>query len=255
MTDFGGSRVLLLGATGTLGSAIAPILSERHVVVTTASLSDGSGVAIDSSFDALASPNLEGWLGAAKVSAVVNCIAALARPNREVDTVTSVGINAWFPHRLAAAAAQTGLRVVQISTDGVFSGRRGGYSESDVPDPIDRYGREKLVGELDGPGCLTLRTTFFGSTSTGRGLVEWLLARSAAGDARIDGYARYVFSGLSTRALGEAILDTLALPSTVHGVFHVGGPAVSKHELLTQLVGALELDLLVDPLDDPQVDR
>ena len=249
MTVAAGSRVLLLGATGTLGRAIAPVLGARYVVVTPTA----------APLDALAPGGLTPWLAEVKVDAVVNCVAALDRKGRPVDAATSVGVNAWFPHRLAAAAATIGVRVVHISTDGVFSGRRGNYAESDIADPIDRYGREKLAGELDGPGCLTLRTTFFGASATGRGVVEWLLTRHAAATAaepaRVGGFARYSFSGLSTRALGEAIVDALALPATVHGVLHVGGPAVSKCALLEQLVAALRLHVVVDPLAEPEMDR
>ena len=107
--------------------------------------------------------------------------AGMIKQRPDADAVASIEVNALFPHRLAAQAADVGARVLHISTDCVFSGRRGGYSEDDLPDPVDLYGRTKLVGELDQEGSVTLRTSLIGLELHGRhGLVEWALSRARA---------------------------------------------------------------------------
>jgi dTDP-4-dehydrorhamnose reductase len=85
-----------------------------------------------------------------------------------------IQVNSLFPHQLADLCIERGIRVVQISTDCVFSGFRGNYNELDVPDPVDLYGRTKLLGELHRPGCLTLRTSIIGwQLNTFSSLLSW----------------------------------------------------------------------------------
>ena len=93
---------------------------------------------------------------------VVNCVGVIKQRPDVQDAVPTVTLNALFPHLLADACAQVGGRLVHVSTDCVFSGRRGGYVEDDLPDPPDLYGRSKLLGEATGVAALTLRTSIVG---------------------------------------------------------------------------------------------
>jgi dTDP-4-dehydrorhamnose reductase len=257
MSTESGPRVLLLGASGMLGRAIAPILARDFEVVTPPAHSPVA-LPFPSFIRVLRTPlnaatptTLEALLTEARPAAVVNCIArhTAERPEEHKEMEA---LNTHFPHALARHAPSFGMRVVHIGTDGVFSGRRGFYSETDPPDSVDPYGRTKLAGEIAGDGCLTLRTTFLGPSDSGRGLVEWLL-RHRGGS--VQGFARYVFSGLSMGLLGDAIRRAIALPRHVHGVWHAGGPATSKFAILQRLSFALDLDLSVEALDEPQCDR
>ena len=113
-------------------------------------------------------------LDLAKPDAVINGIGIVKQRDEAKQAVPSIQINALFPHQLADLCVERGLRVIQISTDCVFSGLRGNYSESDVPDPLDLYGRTKLLGELNRPGMLTLRTSIIGwQLNNFSGLLNW----------------------------------------------------------------------------------
>ena len=141
--------------------------------------------------------------------------------------------------------------LVHISTDGVFSGARGGYTEADSPDPNDDYGRTKLAGEPTAPH-LTIRTSFFGRSPRGGGLVEWLLTKRGA---TIEGYVDYCFTGVAASVLADLVATAIAAPSPLEGVFHVGGEPMSKFELLKAIGEHLDLDVTVVPVRRGPIDR
>ena len=115
----------------------------------------------------------------------INCIGVVKQSPVAADAVSLVTANALFPHQLAAACSARGVRLIHVSTDCVFSGRRGGYAEEDLPDPSDLYGRSKLAGEASGPGIVTIRASMIGhELRTRNGLLEWLLAQPAGGSVR-----------------------------------------------------------------------
>src|SRR5262249_1447982 len=141
-------------------------------------------------------------MAAARPDAVVNCIGVVKQRGDGKDPVVSLTVNSLFPHRLAALCAAASARLVHLSTDCVFSGAPGGYRRTDAADATELYGRTKLLGEVDAPGCVTLRTSMIGrELTTSQGLVEWLLAQR--GEA--PGFTRAVFSGLTTLELSRVI--------------------------------------------------
>jgi dTDP-4-dehydrorhamnose reductase len=182
---------------------------------------------------------------------VVNCIGVVKQLAIEPPEI--VRLNALFPHELAAACAPRGIRLIHLSTDCVFSGRHGGYIETDTPDPIDLYGRSKLAGEPAGPHVLTLRTSMIGWELGGRrqGLLEWF-AGERGGTVR--GYTRAVFSGPTTPVLSRAILAAIDHPELT-GTWHVAAEPIAKHELLLALRGALELEVDIVPDEALAIDR
>ena len=162
-------------------------------------------------------------------------------------------VNAQFPPLLARLCGDRGCRLIHISTDCVFSGLRGGYSEDDGPDPMDLYGRSKLLGEVTGEGCLTLRTSMIGRELSGyTGLLEWLISRRGG---RVSGFRNAVFSGLATAALSRVIAAVVSDHGDLEGLFHVAGEPISKLELLDRVNRALGLGIGVEPVDEPRLDR
>ena len=142
----------------------------------------------------------------------------------------SIAINALLPHQLARLAAASEAKFIHLSTDCVFSGSRGNYSESDIPDPIDVYGHTKLLGEIDRPGALTLRLSVIGhELQHHRGLLDWFLSQHSG---RVNGYACALYSGLTTIALAELLVFLLRSHPALEGIWHVSGPPISKFELL-----------------------
>jgi dTDP-4-dehydrorhamnose reductase len=185
--------------------------------------------------------------------AVVNCIGIVKQDAAAKDPYTSILVNALFPHLLARACRETGSRLVHLSTDCVFSGRKGNYAESDVPDAEDLYGRTKLLGEVDGKGCLTIRTSMIGRELKGsHGLVEWFLAQRGQ---RVRGFRRAVFSGFTTRALSEIIADLIDERRDLEGVYHVAAEPITKFDLLALIKEVYKLSVEVEPDENFICDR
>ncbi|MFI9640573.1 dTDP-4-dehydrorhamnose reductase family protein [Micromonospora sp. NPDC051925] len=160
---------------------------------------------------------------------VVNCVGVIKQRPDVQDAVPTVTLNALFPHLLADACAQLGSRLVHVSTDCVFSGRRGGYLEDDLPDPPDLYGRSKLLGEATGVSALTLRTSIVGhELTTNRSLVDWFLSQRG----QVRGFTRAIYSGVTTVEFAR-LLRTVILPrEELCGLYHVAAAPISKYDLL-----------------------
>jgi len=183
--------------------------------------------------------------------AVVNCIGIVKQAVG--DPEPAIRINALFPHRLAAACRERGIRLIHVSTDCVFAGRTGGYVESDLPDPVDTYGRSKLLGEPATPGALTIRTSMIGrELATSHGLLEWFLAQSGGS---VRGFTAAVFSGPTTPVLSRAIADVIERHDSLEGLWHLSAAPIDKHALLLQLRDAFELDVEIEPDASVAIDR
>jgi dTDP-4-dehydrorhamnose reductase len=181
---------------------------------------------------------------------IINCAGltkALATNHR-----LAIEVNSYAPHVLASCATSIGARLIHISTDCVFSGRVGKYRVDDIADPIDLYGRSKLLGEVDYNQHLSIRTSFIGpELHTQHGLFEWFMAQH--GD--ISGYSNVYWSGFTTPALSRILL-ALSLRDKAAGLMHVAGERLSKFELLRKLKTVFcRNDVTIHACDHPEIDR
>lgn len=184
---------------------------------------------------------------------VVNCIGIVKQAEAARDPVASISVNSLFPQRLARECRERSIRLIHISTDCVFSGRKGGYTESDLPDPEDLYGRTKLLGEVEGTGCLTLRTSMIGrELGTSFGLVEWFLGQEGKA---VSGYRRAIFSGFTTIALAEIISAVISGHPGLHGLHHVASEPISKFDLLSLIREVYGLHIEIQPDESVVCDR
>jgi dTDP-4-dehydrorhamnose reductase len=232
-------RILVLGADGMLGHQLAKSLIAKHAVweVTRAD------------FDVRDSRDVWEYLWWAKPEVVINCVGIVKQ--REVEPAEMIEVNALFPQRLAEYTRKLGARLIHFSTDCVFSGRKGSYEETDEPDPQDLYGRSKLLGEVSGPGCVTLRTSLIGrELTTKRGLVEWFLSQSGTAP----GFVEHRFSGVTTIEAARIVERVLQFPQ-FHGVYHVGGYSISKYSTLKLLRHFYCSPVLVDAVENGVCNR
>jgi dTDP-4-dehydrorhamnose reductase len=254
-------RGLVLGGSGMLGHKLFQVLGQRHAVV--ASVRDGDSWADHSllgdrdraigGVEATVPETVAAAMDTVRPEVVVNCIGIVKQREAAADAAQTDQVNALFPHLLARLCGERGCRLIHLSTDCVFSGRRGGYCEDDEPDPVDLYGRSKLLGEVTGEGCLTLRTSIIGRELAGRaGLLEWFISQRGG---RVEGFRNAVFSGLTTAALSRVIAAVVSDHGDLEGLFHVAGEAISKVELLERLNRALGLGIAIEPVDEPRLDR
>ena len=172
----------------------------------------------------------------ARPDAVVNCVGIIKQLKEASDPVLTITLNSLLPHRLAALCAEHGARLVHMSTDCVFSGRKGAaYTEDDLPDPEDLYGRSKLLGEVDRPGCLTIRTSIFGRDFLKQdALLEWFLSNRGG---RVRGYRNAVYSGFPTQVLARIIGDLLADQPALDGLVQIASAPITKYALLVHAQG------------------
>lgn len=251
-------RVLLLGTTGLLGSDMVAVLPRRFTTYSPkprASQVDYTSTQIwwlSSKFDASDPETLNSVLEEADPDVIVNCVATTVTSPLANDAVANILVNSLFPHRLASLAYARHIYVIHFSTDGVFSGAKGNYTETDIPDPPDLYGRSKLLGEVTRENCLTIRTSFFGLNVRRKGLVEWLLQQQGK---TIKGFARSIFSGLSASTLARLVSNIITREIPLSGLYHVGGFPINKYDFLVTLARTLEVDVAIEAVDIPVLDR
>ena len=179
-----------------------------------------------------------------KPDAVFNCLGIVKQLDEAKNPLLSIETNSLFPHRLALACGLANAKLIHLSTDCVFSGRKGNYSETDIPDPVDLYGRSKLLGETGGYGALTLRTSIIGRQLKGQtGLVEWLLSQSGR---TVKGYTRAVYSGFTTAALARIVEEILQHHRHLSGIWHLASAPINKFDLLTRLNARLGLNVTIE---------
>ncbi|GIJ27859.1 NAD(P)-dependent oxidoreductase [Micromonospora qiuiae] len=232
-------RVLVLGVTGMLGHTLLRELSsderlEVHGTARDLALHAHHYPArlltrITPGVDAARFEQVQQILDSIRPHAVVNCIGVIKQRPDVQDAVQTATINALFPHLLAEACARIGSRLIHISTDCVFSGGRGSYVETDLPDPADFYGRSKLLGETVAAPALTLRTSIVGhELSSNRSLVDWFLSQSGL----VRGWTRAIYSGVTTVEFARLLREVVLPREDLTGLYHVAARPISKYELL-----------------------
>ncbi len=258
-------RALVMGGSGMLGHRMLEILSERFPTYATFRGYRGpfrepggffsgfdSGKLIPG-VDARRFDTVEACLDRVRPDVVVNCIGLVKQLPEGSDPAAAVELNSLFPRRLAGACVSRGVRLVHVSTDCVFSGARGNYTENDLPDARDLYGLSKLLGEPSGPGCVTLRTSIIGrELSRTTGLLEWVLSHRGN---PVNGYSNAVWSGLTTETLSRVVSQLISDHPGACGLFHVSSEPVSKYSLIEKLNDALSLGMEVIPVPEPREDR
>jgi dTDP-4-dehydrorhamnose reductase len=254
-------RLLILGASGMLGNTLLRYFAAKEsfqvfaCVRGSGSLGDIAGepnYQLITGVDAENADHLLRVFDIARPDVVVNCVGVVKQLVEADDALVSIPLNSLLPHRLARLCAATGSRLIHISTDCVFSGKRGGYVESDLPDAYDLYGRSKLMGEVDCPHAITLRTSLIGHELHGaRSLVNWFLAQKGS----VRGFAKAIFSGLPTVEITR-VIEAHVLPNPeLHGLYHLSVNPISKHDLLSIVKDVYGKKIEIIPDDSLVIDR
>jgi len=231
-------KVLVLGASGMLGNAVFRLFREsnEYEVIGTVRherskrfFAEAQRLALVSGVDVENIDSLMRVIGDAKPDVVINCIGLVKQLAEAEDPLAAIPINSLLPHRIARLCAVADARFVHMSTDCVFSGSKGMYSESDQSDAKDLYGRSKFLGEVDYPNAITLRTSIIGHELEGaRSLVGWFLSQSGS----VRGFKKAIFSGLPTVEIARLIRDYVLPNPHLHGLYHVSADPINKYDLL-----------------------
>lgn len=232
-------KVLILGGTGMLGHVLFAQLSKRDNLQVYATARSLEGISqwfapellpkMRGNVDAGNLDSILHALAEVKPDVVINCVGIIKQSPAAQDPIISIAINALFPHRLALACKTAGARMIHISTDCVFSGHKGNYTESDESDADDLYGRTKFLGEVNYPHCITLRTSIIGHELKGKyGLIEWFLAQ----EGKVRGFTNAIYSGFPTVEIAGIIADHVIPNAELRGLYHVSSEPISKYDLL-----------------------
>ena len=254
-------RVMVLGVTGMLGNAVFRVLSANSdlaVYGTARNESSRRFFSDDMSSQLLVGIDVENHdalvraFAAVRPNVVINCVGLVKQLGDASDPLQAIPINTLLPHRLISLCRVTDARFIHISTDCVFSGAKGNYRESDFPDAYDLYGRSKLLGEVDLPGAITIRTSIIGHELSGqRSLLGWFLAQEGS----INGFSRAVFSGLPTVELARVVQDYILPRPDLSGLFHVAAQPISKYELLKLVAAVYGKSIDIKSSDDFVINR
>lgn len=184
---------------------------------------------------------------------VINCVGLIKQIADAKDPLTALPINSMLPHQLALLCSLAQARLIHVSTDCVFSGRRGGYREDDISDAEDLYGKSKYIGELhDRPGAITLRTSIIGhELNSSQSLVDWFLSQQGA----VKGFSKAIFSGLPTVELARVMKDYVLPRPELSGLYHVAAQPIDKLGLLRLVAKQYDKHTEIIPDDKLVIDR
>ena len=254
------TKVLVLGGHGMLGSMVARVLGRSPELDVTATARRDALAASNGlqRFDVLHDP-IGPLLDSDCYAWIINAVGVI-NPRIDQHVAASIEhaivVNALFPHRLAAESAKRGQQVIQIATDGVFSGAGGPYDESAPHDAVDIYGKTKSLGEVPAANMVHLRCSIIGpERSPPSSLLGWALASPPGTELR--GYATQRWNGITTLHFAKicaAVISGVEVPSPHH---IVPADSASKAELLELVLCAFGRDDVTvrrDPGAEP-IDR
>lgn len=230
-------KVLIIGSTGMLGYAVSSYFKTNDYEVVELSRSQ-----FDIANDTM--DKFESYLDG--VGVVINC-AGVIKPTIAKNSIENVlKINSLFPRNLAKVCNKRNIKCFHITTDCVYTGKKGRYTEEDYFDADDLYGLSKNSGE--NKDCMVLRTSIIGEENgQSRSLLEW--AKSQAGK-EVNGFTNHLWNGVTTLYLAE-IIETILLQDLYEkGLFHVHSPnTVDKYQLLQIFSRAYNLNLKINPVE------
>jgi len=220
-------RIAILGSTGMAGHMLSCYLEEHGYEVYRTSRSE-KNTAASRAVNVTDFTALGAWLDEIRADIVVNCIGLLQKSCAERADL-AVLVNSYLPHFLEQRSAEGKERVIHLSTDCVFSGARGNYTEDDPTDGDTMYDRSKALGEIRNDRDLTFRMSIIGPDidPKGTGLFNWFMAQK--GD--IQGYSKTIWNGVTTLELARAVDEAIQIG--LAGLYHLTPNAsIDKHSLL-----------------------
>jgi dTDP-4-dehydrorhamnose reductase len=250
------TRVLVLGASGMLGSMIVTVLARDERLRVTATVRSDAAIGMWSTrldgvdwalFDG---NNVDIVAGYDWIVNAVGVIKPLIHEDNAAEVENAIRVNALLPHRLAEAAGRSDARILQIATDCVYSGSKGAYAEDDPHDALDVYGKTKSLGEVCSPNAFHVRSSIVGpEAGQARSLLEWF--RGQPRDATLSGFVNHRWNGVTTLHFARVCLGVVVGAATPPAAQHlVPMGVITKYDLLRCFAEEFERgDLSITPVD------
>ena len=256
-------KILILGSNGLVGNTITRYFFEKENYQTIAILRDCTKLklfhkkfhqkflVIENILDYEETKKI---IKSVKPDILINCLGITNKEMKinPMQIEKFITINSLFPHWLQRLCSNIDARLIHFSTDCIFSGNKGFYSENDIPDPPDIYGRSKLLGELNYENTLTIRKSVIGhELASKKGLLEWFLAQNNY----VQGYKNVIFSGITVLELAR-LIDTYIIPrSDLKGILNISGQSISKFDLLKILANVYNKSIEIIPNESMNINR
>jgi len=245
-------KILLLGATGMAGHVAYHYLKEtnKYEIV---DVVFRNKLTVDSIvLDVTDKQATEELIKTVKPDIIVNCIGILIKGSRQHPD-NAIYINAYFPHLLERLSSEIDAKLIHISTDCVFSGKKGNYTEYDFKDADDIYGRSKALGEVENDRDLTIRTSIIGPElkQNGEGLFHWFMYQ----EGKVNGFTDAIWGGVTTLELAKAI--DKAIDNNLTGLVHLSnGTGINKYDLLNLFKSIwIRNNIDINPFEGHAVDK
>ena len=256
-------KLLILGSNGLLGNTLTKYFFEKNNYETFGFLRDSSKlkffkknyisrlIIIQDILDII---DLRRKIKELMPDVVINCIGQTNKiSGQNFNNIERyINLNSLFPFRLMEICVEVKSRLIHFSSDCVFSGEKGFYSEKDNPDPKDIYGKSKLLGELENENIITIRKSVIGhELDSKNGLLEWFLNQEES----VEGYKEAIFSGLTVLELAR-IIDMYILPNkNIKGIIHLSAEPISKYDLLGLIANQYNKLIKIEPNKEIKIDR
>lgn len=232
-------KVLILGSTGLLGSSVGRFFENNDKFETFLSFRNNN-IAFGKNrlfFDALTSD----FDRLPKVDYLINCIGVI-KPFMNNNKEQNIYINSLFPHKLSSYCEKENTKMIHITTDCVFSGKEGGYSEESPHDALDLYGKSKSIGEPD--NCMVLRTSIIGQEiHKNASLIEW--AKSMKGK-EVNGFINHIWNGVTTKHYAELCEKIILNNLHENTLSHIHSNTITKYDLLHLISEKFKLNLKIN---------
>lgn len=242
-------NILVLGATGMAGHVIYTYLNETGKYNMSAVCHSGRISSTSYELDIYNTEKLKNIIEIEQPDFVINCIGILIKGSKS-NPANAIYVNAYFPHKLSQIVSEIipECKVYHISTDCVFSGKKGAYYDTDEKDALDIYGMSKNLGELINGHDLTLRTSIIGPELkvNGEGLMHWIFSQRVVG--YLSGYKKSIWSGVTTLELAKVV--DACITADVTGLYQISNNIkITKYDLISLIVKEFNLEIKVNEID------
>lgn len=255
-------RVLILGITGMLGHTLFKKMNKNNNLEVFGTTRNKNGlenyftedemIKIRGNVDADNFETVIRAIASVQPTIIINCIGIIKQLPISKDPLTAITVNAQLPHRISLVARSANARFIHISTDCVFNGKKGNYTEKDHSNAEDLYGRTKFLGEVAYPHCVTLRTSIIGhELKTNYSLVDWFMSQQND----VNGFTKAMYSGFPTIEIVNIISNYVIPNKNLTGLYHVSSDPISKFDLLNILKEIYKKDININPFSDFVLDR
>ena len=254
-------KILIVGATGMLGYSLFKNLSDYSHLDVYGSVRNIKGKEhfftgyIEKLFMGVKVGNIDlidGVIVKLKPDVVINCIGLIKQHAISKQHVDAIYINSLLPHQIASLCDKNNAKFIHFSTDCVFSGQKGNYTEQDIPDAQDLYGKSKRLGEVDYDPHLTFRTSIIGhELTTNVSLIDWFLSQNG----KTKGFSKAIFSGLPTCVIARFLVENILPSQNLTGLYQLSAEPIDKFNLLKLVAGIYGKDIEIEESTDFVIDR